>query len=436
MPPRLSYKPYLPNALDSSMTSLASKQHLPILTKLGFITLSAAVSACAGDRFNADGDGGGARGTDDSEAPEPGSTDDATVSDDTATDESTDGNGTDASSSDTDPASPTDELEVTDEPGSVVADAGVAPADAGEDATPSRDAGDAAIDDELDATAPDDAAAPPSDAYAPGDHDAGPGDCESASCADASTMPSDECPEHPAQVLRGPCGCGFEPDERCVQLEGLLAHRYSFDGNGRQVTDSVGGAHGQALGVELDGRGVLALDGEDAYAELPPGVASAYSAATFEAWVRWDGGEDNQRIFNFGTPDGNNGVPLSYLSLSPASGSDNLLTASYRVGDASGQNLRGDDTLTTGVLQHIAVVVDSPEGEWSLVLQGELERRENSSQELQQLQDQVNWLGRALYSGYPLFRGELEEFRIYAGALTEEQLEKSFELGPSATFSR
>lgn len=258
-------------------------------------------------------------------------------------------------------------------------------------------------------------------------------------CADGSvTEPGadDECPDHPEQQRRGPCGCGFEPDARCAVLESLLAHRYSFSGQGNQVHDSVGGAHGETFNVQLDGSGVLNLNGNGAYAQLPEGVASARNSATFEVWARWDGGDANQRIFNFGTPDDGNGVPESFISLSPTSGADDRLTLSYRVGSSGGQTLRAPTGLPAGSVQHVAVVVDSEQGQLSVYVQGERLVQESTSQQLESLQDRVNWLGRALYPSYPYFRGVLDEFRIYAGALSADEIDMSLELGPSATFSR
>src|SRR4051812_2460903 len=84
-------------------------------------------------------------------------------------------------------------------------------------------------------------------------------------------------------------------------------------------------------------------------------------AVTLEAWVVWAGGDAWQRIFDFGEDDtgvdgSRNGVPRSYIFLScnprprfafkqpPAKGGENFMT--------------GVAPIPTGVLTHVAVVID------------------------------------------------------------------------------
>ena len=48
---------------------------------------------------------------------------------------------------------------------------------------------------------------------------------------------------------------------------------------------------------------------------------------------------------------------------------------------------------------------------------------------LTRIEDYNNWLGRSNW-GHPFFTGELDEFRIYTGVLTPEQVSQSFADGP------
>ena len=90
---------------------------------------------------------------------------------------------------------------------------------------------------------------------------------------------------------------------------GSLLHRYSFDGTGANVTDSVGNATGNLVnGALLDGSGVLTLPGEhdgqpDQYLNLPNGLISPLSEVTIVAWTTWTGGAGYQRVFDFGISD-------------------------------------------------------------------------------------------------------------------------------------
>src|SRR4051812_4949718 len=127
----------------------------------------------------------------------------------------------------------------------------------------------------------------------------------------------------PAEV---PCIGDEEPPT------GSLIHRYSFDGTGQAVVDSVGGADGTLVnGVMLDGSGVLTLPGEDItppltpdqYANLPNGLISSLSEVTIIAWTTWINGAGYQRVFDFGSSDtgegqGNSGK--SYVAVMPSTG--------------------------------------------------------------------------------------------------------------------
>jgi Concanavalin A-like lectin/glucanases superfamily len=271
--------------------------------------------------------------------------------------------------------------------------------------------------------------APPLDASPPPSDDPPPADLDSGG-------PPPECPDFPEQQLRGSCGCGFESTPQCEFLEEHLIHRYSFDGTGSIVVDSVGGADGEAKNVTLDGSGVLVLDGDSQYVELPSGIASSSSSATFEFWIRWHGGDTNQRVFNFGTPLADD-APQEFVSFSPAGGSsDPLPTVSYRTDDQSSGSARADNPFPTGDVVHVTVIFDQQNAEVAVYFGTELVALGDELVSLVDLADSVNWLGRALYSGYPNLDGELLEFRIYDESLDAALVSQSDALGASATFSQ
>jgi Concanavalin A-like lectin/glucanases superfamily/Thrombospondin type 3 repeat/Lectin C-type domain len=109
---------------------------------------------------------------------------------------------------------------------------------------------------------------------------------------------SDTCPLNPGKAAPGVCGCAYP--ENCQALIAGLTHRYRFSGTGNAITDSVGGANGDAT-TALSGTGSLSLSSSAQYATLPSQLVSGYSAATIEFWLTWRGGSQNQRAISFGT---------------------------------------------------------------------------------------------------------------------------------------
>lgn len=79
---------------------------------------------------------------------------------------------------------------------------------------------------------------------------------------------------------------------------------------GTQVTDSVGNAHGEAIGNATFAGGTLTLDGADGtYVNLPNGIITALGTnATFEMWITYAGGPNWSRVFDFGTSTGGEDV--------------------------------------------------------------------------------------------------------------------------------
>jgi hypothetical protein len=219
------------------------------------------------------------------------------------------------------------------------------------------------------------------------------------------------------------------------ELGAALVHRYSFDGTGTQATDSVGSAHGTIVDAALDGSGSLELDGatESQYVDLPDGIISVLSGATFESWVTWQGGGFWQRIFDFG--DQTTGGTLegdSYVFLSPNGW--NTTRAAIKLSGSAEDNVSGAE-LPQGSVNHLAVVVDPDTQTLSLYWDGTLQASDNFTGALSDINDVNVWLGRSQFEVDAWFSGTFEEFRIYNAALTEAQISTSFEAGPDATLA-
>jgi hypothetical protein len=308
----------------------------------------------------------------------------------------------------------------------------------------------------------------------------------------------DVCPDDPDKTAgRGLCGCGL-PDSApdggpmCTDLVAALAHRYAFNGTGIAVVDSaaVGNADGEIANTTLSGQGSLVLEGgmSDQYVALPnrilssrPADAPETGSVTLEAWLRWAGGGNWQRIFDFGDNDGpqegSQGAGVSYLFLTPktpmATGNFPVQASKLRLAykrpgeDEYEVTLDAPITMPSGVDTHVAVVIDGALQRMSLYVDGKLQDciahfrnvrdpdytsmagvydwsapvpSEDGGTvtppaiDLTVVNDINNWLGRSQFSADVELQGTFYEFRIYSAALSPELVEISFKGGADAAF--
>lgn len=222
-----------------------------------------------------------------------------------------------------------------------------------------------------------------------------------------------------------------------------LAHRYSFSGSGTTATDSIGSSNGTIVGGTQSG-GVVTLTGgtSNQYVQLPAGIVSALSSATFEMWVTWTGGTANwQRVFDFGTSDagaGAQGTGTSYLFFTPRPGAAGTATncmaanAMPRVAISSGgptmESCVGSSSAFPTGLTHIAVSIGTT---MSLYINGAaIGSPVTPTVGLSSITDSNNWLGRSQFTADQEFAGTISEFRIYNTARTGSQIAASNTAGP------
>lgn len=256
------------------------------------------------------------------------------------------------------------------------------------------------------------------------------------------------CNAQVVDAVREPPATEKPPDvpvpEPASPLETSLIHRYGFAGSGTQALDSKGAAHGQVVGTQLDGTGSLPLAGERSgqYLNLPNGMVSGLTNATFEAWLTWQGGGAWQRIFDFGRSSQGEDAPaggVSYFFLTTASsldagrGSPGTLRTAYSLNGVADEDIcQGSEPFPTGVATHVAVVVDAEHGSFSLYQNGVLLDACPLKRPLSAIDDENDWLGHSNFAADVDLQGSFDEFRVYAAALTPEQLADSFAQGPDA----
>lgn len=223
-----------------------------------------------------------------------------------------------------------------------------------------------------------------------------------------------------------------------------LKHRYSFSETaGTTVNDSVGNAHGEVRGNGASfGGGSLLLPGggvsTDApetiagYVNLPNGIISPLVNVSFEAWVTWNGSGSWQRIFDFGTSAAGEEISTgqgNYLFMSPA-GPSNLRFAARdpRTGTEPTQ-LTASQPLPNGNEVYVAAVYNFTANQARLYSNAVQVASGPAAVPLALINDVNNWLGRSQWPD-AMFAGVFNEFRIWQGALTPEQVAANFAAGP------
>lgn len=255
---------------------------------------------------------------------------------------------------------------------------------------------------------------------------------------------ADRCPDDPAKLTPGACGCGVTDTPACDELRSALAHRYRFDGSGTSASDSVGSAHGTVIRATLSGAGYLDLVGgtTDDYVDLPNGIVSSLTSATFEAWLVWRGGVGWQRIFDFGSSiEGENlrGTAATFLLLTPAvtvaTDPAQVMRAAYSAGGVAEQvEVSADAIMPSDVQMHVALVIDAGRDLMLLYRNGQLESSVTLARRLSELDDVNNWLGRSQFAPRENLAARLLEFRIYGAPLDAEAIRASFQAGPDPKF--
>jgi hypothetical protein len=164
-----------------------------------------------------------------------------------------------------------------------------------------------------------------------------------------------------------------------------------------------------------DGK-ALSLDGKDQYLELPTGVAGSLADFTISAWVNVRQASKWSRLFDFG----DNRGQWMFLAVANNSGMPGFEVST--VYGYNSQRVNGGKPLPLKGWVHLAVTLSGKKA--TLYLDGE-EIGSNPGFDFPpfQLGDTPrNWIGRSQHDQDPYLDGLVDDFRIYDGALTPEQL--------------
>lgn len=204
----------------------------------------------------------------------------------------------------------------------------------------------------------------------------------------------------------------------------LVAH-LEFEGS---LDDSAGHAnHAEAFGSVGYGSGWIggqALDLAGAgHLLLPPEVLN-HGEVTIASWVRWDGGSDWQRVFDFGCGES------QYLFLTPKAGGGGLR---FGINDGGGEQQLNAPTLAIGEWVHVAVTLGPATSR--LYLNGAIADESNLvTIRPSDINPVLNLIGDSQFPGDPLYSGEIDDFRIYNHELSPAEVAELFHQGSTVAF--
>ena len=224
-----------------------------------------------------------------------------------------------------------------------------------------------------------------------------------------------------------------------------LKHRYSFGESegSTSVKDSVGTADGviKGAGAAFTGAGQLTLPGGTSssaaadsisgYVDLPNGIVSSLANVTFEAWVTWQGSGSWQRIFDFGTSNGGEDVSDgngAYFFLCPQGDANLRFALRDPATGAEPTQLTSSRPLTAGEEIYLAATYNFNNNVAVLYSNAVQVATGTATVPPSAIKDVNNWLGRSQW-GDPMFQGSYNEFRIWEGTLSAEQVAANFAAG-------
>jgi len=227
-------------------------------------------------------------------------------------------------------------------------------------------------------------------------------------------------------VVSGTNANGEGPNSTAANITLLspapLVHLRFDEGSNTNAADSSGNGWNGTLvngpvwltGAAARINSAVSLDGVNDQVNLPTGVASAINDVTIAAWVKWNGGNDWQRIVDFGTNTTN------YLFLTPRT---NTGTARFaiRTPAVPEQQISGG-TLSIGVWTHVAVSIAGSTG--TLYLDG-VAVATNAAMTLKPSSlgtTNLNSLGKSQFPADSNFNGAIDEFQIHGRALDAAEI--------------
>jgi autotransporter-associated beta strand protein len=200
---------------------------------------------------------------------------------------------------------------------------------------------------------------------------------------------------------------------------------YKFDEqSGTQATDSWGTNHGtlQATATRDTGRSGLALklDGTStSYATLPANIVSSLSDYTISSWVKMDALANWMRVFDFGTG------TTKYMFLSVQTGTAGNVRFAVKNG-GSEQGMTYSYAVPLNTWTHFAITQSG--NTCSMYINGALVATNTAVTIKPSTIGSMNqnYLGKSQWSSDSMFKGAIDEFKIFSRALTAAEIAASY----------
>jgi alpha-L-arabinofuranosidase len=225
---------------------------------------------------------------------------------------------------------------------------------------------------------------------------------------------------------------------QAVQVVGTptaLVHRYRFnEATGTTVTDDIGGPAWDGILPKggLFGGGQLSLAAaSQQYVQFPAGILSNYTMITLDSWVTFPG-QLPVNCFYFGFGNTSGGAGYNYAFCAPRAGRIAITDGTW----SGEQNASGAGDLSFRTNLHLTAVFNPPASRVAFYTNGVLAAlNTNVTAALSSVNDIYCYLAKSLYSGDPYPDLILDEFRIYNGALSPQEITASQALGPDVLLS-
>jgi hypothetical protein len=211
-----------------------------------------------------------------------------------------------------------------------------------------------------------------------------------------------------------------------VSVPATLTHRYSFTSD---ANDSGGIAHGTLMGNATISGGKAVLDGSGGtYIDLPGSLINIRTngAVTIDAWVDFGDVPNWTRLFDFGNDGGSSEIYLTPRG--PGNGNNHWISQNI----AGGRTTEWRGSWGNSSL-HITCVIDPLTSTMAVYKNGVLEyARYDATATLSSVSTNLAVIGRSLVGVDPYMPGAIDEFRIYNGALSSQQIALMQQNGPDS----
>ena len=249
-------------------------------------------------------------------------------------------------------------------------------------------------------------------------------------------------------------GCGRNLDKGLVlhsdfERDANDSSPYHFDGimrSGAIISDNC-----------VVGESSVYFDGEGAYVEYPAGKVYFNREYSVSVWVKWEEAREYSRIFDFNQVMPGDGNAISLFAGSQNSMNDLWFEQWIADGELGVRNVLDIYTnpaeaslgyaYKTGQWDHYVLVykesASNPngtkvnargqkvpyKGEVTLYVNGKKAGSTSCCMKPQDLPTVANWLGRSRYPSDPMFKGWMDDFRIYNRRLSEKEIKALYNLG-------